>query len=323
MFVRGVSRWIAVLLALVLVTAACGDDDGSAFGGGGGIDAFCDLALEQEALDASVNGGEINIFEPDAFREAFENLFELTERAADIAPEEIRDDFRIVRDEIRVIAEQLEAVDYNILDVDLESEGFAGSPESEAASDRIEAFIERECGIVDSGAELSDEQLQEQLEESGAGSGLIADAFVEAGLTEEQATCLAGRFSFDELAAFEEMIGDEPPLALLEAFEECGVSISQLAALGAGFGADLGGDTDMGGGVEDFVEDMADLDPGTGGPVGDEVIEAFVSSLVDQGFTEDEARCLAGPILDTSDPDPLAAFETCGISLSRLAELGG
>ena len=83
---RGTTRWIVLLLALTLVGAACGDDDdGGTFGAdaGGGIEAFCDLAQQQEDLDQSVNGGEVNIFEPDEFRGAFEELADLTEQAAD------------------------------------------------------------------------------------------------------------------------------------------------------------------------------------------------------------------------------------------------
>lgn len=325
---RGTTRWIALILALTLVAAACGgDDDGGTFGGADdGIEAFCAIAQEQEDLDQAVNGGEINIFEPDAFRDAFEELVDLTEQAADIAPEEISDEFDIVRGGLDDVRSQLEDVDYDITAID--EDDFAGSEEQDAASDRIEAFVEDECGIVDSGEELSDEQLQEQLEESGAGGGLIAQAFVEAGLPEDQANCLAERVTFDELLAFGESADGTPPAEFFEDLDACGVSLEQLTELGAMGGDDLG-DMDLGEelgeeSVEDLLEDMTDIEPSTGGgELPPEAVEIFVSTLVDQGFTEEEARCLAGPILeDPANADPLAAFEDCGISLSRLAELG-
>lgn len=329
---RGTTRWIALLLALTLVAAACGgDDDGGTFAGGGGggegdLEAFCDFAQQQEDLDQAVNGGEVNIFEPDEFRGAFDELFELTEQAADIAPEEIRADFELVRDGLSDVRSQLEDVDYDITAIN--EEDFADTEEQNAASDRIEAFIEEECGIVDSDVELSDDQLQEQLEESGAGGGLIAQAFVEAGLTEDQANCLAERVTFDELLAFGETADGTPPAEFFEDLDACGVSLEQLTELGAMGGEDLG-DLDLGEelgeeSVEDLLDDMEDVAPSTGGDLPPEAVDIFVSTLVERGFTEEEARCLAGPILeDPTNADPLAAFEDCGISLSRLAELGG
>jgi hypothetical protein len=328
---RGTTRWIALVLALTLVAAACGgDDDGGTFAGGGGegdLEAFCDFAQEQEDLDQAVNGGEVNIFEPDEFRAAFEELFDLTGQALDVAPEEIRDDFELVRGELETVRDLLEEADYDLTAVD--EAAMEESPEQEAASDRIEAFIEAECGIVDSDEELSDEQLQEQLEESGAGGGLIADAFVAAGLPEDQANCLAERVTFDELLSFSDTAGATPPTEFFEDLDACGVSLEQLTELGAVGGEDLG-DMDLGQelgeeSVEDLLEDMPGVEPSTdGGELPPEAVDAFVSTLVTQGFTEEEARCLAGPFLeDPANADPLTAFEDCGISLSRLAELGG
>ena len=56
---------MALVLALVMVAAACGDDDGSTFGGGG-IEAFCDLAQEQDDLEGAFEGGDLNIFDPES-----------------------------------------------------------------------------------------------------------------------------------------------------------------------------------------------------------------------------------------------------------------
>lgn len=320
---------MALMLALVMVAAACGDDDGgSTFGSGGGdgdLEAFCDFAQEQADLDQAVNGGEVNIFEPDAFREAFEELFELTERALDVAPEEIRDDFELVRDQLTDVRDLLEEADYDLTAVD--QDALAESTEQEAASDRIEAFIEEECGIVDSGEELSDEQIEEQLEESGAGGGLIAQAFVEAGLPEDQANCLAERVTFEQLLAIGES-PDAPPADFFEALDACGVSLDQLLELGAMGGDDLG-DMDLGEelgeeSVEDLLEDMDDVAPPAGGSdLPPEAIEGAIAALVDQGFTREEAECLVPSFLDPDGGDPLTAFEDCGISLSRLAELDG
>ncbi len=328
---RGTTRWIALLLALALVAAACGDDDdGSAFGAGGdsddSIEAFCDLAQQLEDLDASVNGGEVNIFEPDEIRPAFNELVSLTERAAEIAPDEVSDDFAARVESLGEIRDALDDVDFDFTAVD--ESLLADSDEEAAAQDRVESFIERECGISDSEAELSEEQIQEQAEDAGVADGLVAEAFVEAGLEPGQANCLADSISFEQLIELGES-ADNPPAEFFDALDACGVSLEQLVELGAMGGDDLG-DMDLGEelgeeSVEDLLEEMPDVAPSTGGSdLPPEAIDLFVSELVRQGFTEDEARCLAGPILeDPANADPLQAFEDCGISLSRLAELGG
>lgn len=73
--------------------------------------------------------------------------------------------------------------------------------------------------------------------------------------------------------------------------------------------------------------DLFDQDLPTDGTVGD----AIVDSLVDSGFTTDEAQCIANEIggdlsaFATSD-DPTAIFElfeNCNIDIARLSEIGG
>jgi hypothetical protein len=213
------------------------------------------------------------------------------------------------------------------------------TPASRRCSDRIDAFVESECGIVDTDDDetISDEQLQEQLEESGRGNELATQAFVAAGLPEDQAACLGERISFDDLLEVGAS-GGEPPASFVEALDDCGVSLSQLLELAPE--GDLGGDTgaadDLGGDVESdlegLIEEMPEIedlpDLGDGLDTGDipaEAVEIFVSTLVQQGFTEAEAQCLAPTFLGAAASgeagDPLAAFEACGISLSRLAEL--
>ena len=68
-----------------------------------------------------------------------------------------------------------------------------------------------------------------------------------------------------------------------------------------------------------------DEDLPASGTIGDQAIAGLVAA----GFTEEEATCIIEN-LDLSDPEALAdsagllaVFETCGIPLERLAELGG
>jgi len=73
---------------------------------------------------------------------------------------------------------------------------------------------------------------------------------------------------------------------------------------------------------EDSSEDSSGFDLGAG-----PIVDQFVASLVEAGFTDDEARCVFDQ-LDFADPGGLtdatigAAFVACGIDEARLEEIG-
>jgi hypothetical protein len=119
-------RPLVLLLLVVVLFAACGGDDGGggdggseAAGGGGDAQAFCDKQEELEGLDAS---------DPEAMAQAIDDLI------AD-APEEISDDIQLIADTLDDLQNASSPEDLQELDTD----------ELEAASDRIEKWVEDNC----------------------------------------------------------------------------------------------------------------------------------------------------------------------------------
>ncbi len=283
-----------VLLALALIGAACGDDDVTL----AGADSFCELAEEREAAETEFFDTS-SFFDPEDLKTAFELNRGLLDRAVELAPDEIEGDLELLQTDLENTYEVLEANDFDAtvaFGADIES-----VPGAEEAGDRVDDYIRENCGIDPDANEPSDVEIGEMLDESVGGGDLIRQALAQAGFTEEQAGCLAERISFDEFTAAS---GGTVPDDLLERFEECGVDMGSLAELG---GAD----------PEDLeVEVPPDLPQ--------EGIDLFVNEMVNQGFTEDEARCLADSMFAAGTTgDVLAAFEACDIPLSRLQELGG
>ncbi len=284
-----------------------GADDGDANQSSGNSSAsndFCALAAEREAQESSFD--DINIFDPEEVRAAFDANLSLLAEAVQAAPEEIRDDLVTVGADLDRIYEVLDSIDFDFsqmtgdLDAELEE-----MPESEAAGERIDAYVENVCGIDPDANEdggPTDEEIREQAREAGAEEDLIKSALEEVGLTGDQATCLSQKLDFDDLAAFG---SDDPPLELLDVFTECGVSIQELAALG-GSGIDDGD-------IPDLPDDIPPA-----------ALAVFVDELVNGGFEQAEAECLAGAMFGDSETqgDMVGALEACEIPLSRLAELG-
>ena len=144
-------RRIALLAALaaLLLVACGGDDDVSAAD-------FCEDAtrFEQrfEQLDAELSGGEVP--SPDVFEEAADAIDDL----AGDAPGQIRDDLVTVADGVREVAEVLGEVDLDdpdLLDDPEQAEEVqavvarmtAIDAKLEAAGERVEAYLQEECGI--------------------------------------------------------------------------------------------------------------------------------------------------------------------------------
>ncbi|MEM9608658.1 MAG: hypothetical protein AAGA99_14635 [Actinomycetota bacterium] len=74
---------------------------------------------------------------------------------------------------------------------------------------------------------------------------------------------------------------------------------------------------------DDDSGDDSDFDPAAG-----TLREQLVDTFIQQGFTPDEASCIAenadlGAVAGGDTASLLEVFESCGIDLSRLAELGG
>ncbi len=281
-------------------------DDGSS--GSSSSVAFCAFAQEREEAEDLLD--EVNIFIPEEFQAAFEENAQLLDEALGVAPDEIRGDLQIVSDDLDRVMGQLEEVGYDISLLIDEPELFDELPEAVAAGDRIDDYIRNECGFDPDANESdgpSDDQILEDIEESGNDAFFVREALVQIGIGEVEADCIAQQVSLDEFA----MLADgEVPDEILTIFTSCGVSLSDLAEFG---GADPDAIND---GLADDLQELDELTP--------EAQSLLVEELVNQGFTEQEAECLSGALF-TGDAagDIFAAIEVCDIPLSRLTELGG
>lgn len=145
-------RRIALLVALPALLLACGGDDDDDVSAGD----FCEDAsvFEErfEELDSELSGGDVP--SGDLFEEAAQAIEDL----ADDAPGEISDDLNTVADGVREVAAVLEEVDFDdpeLLEDPERAEELqavaarmeAIDAELQAAGERVEAYLQDECGI--------------------------------------------------------------------------------------------------------------------------------------------------------------------------------
>jgi hypothetical protein len=205
---------VASVVALGPAVAACGGGDG------GSAEAWCDLAREVEDAPDPFGGDETP--SPETMKAAFTDLLDVFERAEKAAPDEIKDDVTTSLNAFREFNDALAAADYNFLDIDLSSIQQVMN-DAEAAGDRIEAYNARECGIEPSTSDSVADDSSDGTLPQGSVRDLIMQQFIELGLTEEQATCVAD--NVDETA----FGGDEiDPSQMMDLFSQCGVDPTQL-----------------------------------------------------------------------------------------------
>lgn len=176
-------RFMALLAAAVLALAAC--DSGGNGGGGGSSEAFCGLADEVQGLEDLGEGIDPTDF--GALEGQLDEFNNVLADAVDAAPDEIRDDvelvantvnemFEAMRGPLQELSENPEAAAQNP-EIFQQLQEAAPTPEEEeeleAASQRIEEFVEEECGIdTDSGDDADgDDSGTDEGDGEGEGEG--------------------------------------------------------------------------------------------------------------------------------------------------------
>ena len=153
-------RAIVMVAALALAGGACGGDDddatddaavttdgsnGDADSGDGDDDSgggeWCDVARD---LETNTLLDDVDIDDPDAIENAFEEMIDLAEEAADSAPDEIKDDLEFLVEESRDLVDALREVDFDFEAID---PSILADPESIAAGERVDEYSVRVCGI--------------------------------------------------------------------------------------------------------------------------------------------------------------------------------
>lgn len=222
---RTVFTLIGMILTLTLVAAACGDSDSSS--SGGSVENFCDLAIELEANDPFGDDVGFDSFNADFF----DRIDDVFGRISSAAPSAIKADTETMRSGFRDFADLLDEYDYNLFDPELGTaiEGL-DTVELDAASERVNTYVEDECGIDldggggdDSSSGLTDDSAVQDLADdfSQLGDDPAAVAgFIEAfGIDEELAACLSEELGNIDL---------ENPDASILSKEVCGTTLLEL-----------------------------------------------------------------------------------------------
>ena len=231
---------LLAIAALPWALVACGGDDDGGDAGGADSD-FCTLA---KAADSSGDDAStaLDSADPAQIEEALNAALADAERAAEIAPDDIKAAVEKVVDGQRQLIEGLERNDWDILAA-IGDEEFAALIEDESfqeASDELDAYLETTCGIAQeddsatdsttpvdgtTGFELSDDPeaaLDQFLQLYEIGSGTE--------LTDEQRTCLKDalgeELSSEDLASVVNggAVSDEITTAVGLAFVSCGAT---------------------------------------------------------------------------------------------------
>ena len=151
------SKRVSVLVVAALVLAACGGGDDDASDGTGAADAWCALAQQIEDQSVEVDG-LLDAGGAD-FSQAMGEYGTLLDQAVGAAPDEIRDAITTIADGTAKFSELIGDGDDIALDETALAELEAVSDEMASATEQIEAYNLRECGISPgSGDSASSEQ---------------------------------------------------------------------------------------------------------------------------------------------------------------------
>jgi hypothetical protein len=200
--------------------ADSGDED-SGDDGGSETNAWCALmeGAETPAFD------ELDITDADSVENAFREVVDLIEEAADSAPDEIEDDVQILADQFETFFDELEEADFNFAEIDQTA---LDSPEADAASERIDEF----CGLEPDAGETVTTDDAAAPDDTGAapagGDGTVEAElmrqFTAIGMTEDQASCMVDNLDMEEVVAN----GATDPMMFLDLFETCDINMAEL-----------------------------------------------------------------------------------------------
>lgn len=209
------------------------DDSSLALSGDAAL--FCARYAENSGLFR-----DVVVTDPDSIENWINTSQGLLSEAIGAAPAELVSDLQTIQDGVAELAALLEAYGFDFLAVSDEEFAATESPEFDAASDRIDAWLAANCPEVleDAGVGVEpgdvDADAIEAVLGSEAGRQLVIDQFVAAGLTEADATCVLdnlGDFDISVLAGLADdptAITSEQITDLLGLFATCGIDVTQF-----------------------------------------------------------------------------------------------
>jgi hypothetical protein len=171
---------LVLFACFALITAACGGSDDGDGGSDNGSESdtpdkgdpdsdFCDLARKFSEDFEDTASAET----PEDQKAVFEDLRSAIDQLEDEAPDEIEDDVKIVADAFRESDDLLKKYDYDFTKVPEEEAQAISlqSAEVTEASDRVESYFERTCGIDSDG----DGDTDGEVDSSGDTTGTSTD----------------------------------------------------------------------------------------------------------------------------------------------------
>ncbi|MEM8708703.1 MAG: hypothetical protein AAGE98_19730 [Actinomycetota bacterium] len=193
---------------------------------------FCGLYADNQNLFS-----EIDIFDPAQVEEWAGMSRSLLDEAIAQAPGEIRDDLDIVRGDFDEVIGVLEVNGYDFLAAADDVDAISENPESEAASARIDEYVESVCGIDpdEAGEEFVEGFFDEDNIDSILGNETLFNTIIggmteDGELTEEQATCFLSNLDGEVISGLmaDPTAAMSDPAALqdlLGTFETCGIPL--------------------------------------------------------------------------------------------------
>lgn len=194
---------------------------------------FCARYAENEALF-----DELDFFDPDAVETWVNTSRGLLAEAIGDAPGELVGDLQTIQTNFDEFAAALEAFGYDVFAAGEELDEVSESPEADAASERIDAWIAANCpdaasdDSTDDALDFTTPEALEGILESEAGRELFIDGMTDGtGLTRDQAECMIDNLDADMLsilATNPDAIGTDGALDLLDVLSACGIDIGAL-----------------------------------------------------------------------------------------------
>jgi len=211
-----------------------GDSDGNGGSGGSGSD-FCQSALDLDESDA-FNSFETLSFDAEFFELVDNTLAQIQSQAPN---DQVRSDIGIFRDGLAELGSILAEFDYDITNPAVFTAlADFDTTEMDAASARLDMFLEDECGMslgasfdsTDGGGSLTDpgavDELAEGFEAIGDNPALVEQLVAAFGIDLETAECLSEEF--------EDLDLDNPDPSILT-LEVCGTTLLEVISnLGGG-----------------------------------------------------------------------------------------
>ncbi|MGI9646465.1 MAG: hypothetical protein ACR2O6_14260 [Ilumatobacteraceae bacterium] len=220
-------RVAGALVAFTFVAAACGDDDG----GGGSVEAWCGLMDEANEVDSTFEN--LETFDSAGLEQALNRAVDVAGDLEAAAPDEIKDDMKVVADTTRGLQSALEDADYSLFDADLSA--LSDEAANDAAQAALDEYSVRECGqpfgLEDGSGDTASSGDDGDSGDFDPTAGTLREQlitqFVTIGFTQAEAECIADGVDPSDSDI---LAGDEG--AIIALLEACDIPLSRLAELG-------------------------------------------------------------------------------------------